>query len=136
MTEVKLFDPARSPDSGRPVVLELHGPEGKLAVHCERGSNALYVYATGPRGGDRGYVAFGPKRAGEVLSLVAGADDGEALYGAGAWLELTAARVELRPHAQHGWRMTLVGEAREHLLACLREWAATAKRHEMEDSTS
>lgn len=134
MTVAKLFDPALSPDSGRPRVLELHGPEGKLAVHCERATGALYVYATGPRGGDRGYVAFGQNRAGEVLALVEGADDGEALYGAGSWLELTAARVELRPHAQHGWRMALVGDAREHLLTCLREWATAVRRAGMGDS--
>jgi hypothetical protein len=126
--EVERFDVNEKPDSGRPRIVEFRGREGTLAVHVSRGDGSLWLFALGPRGGDRGTVAVSVPRAVALLAWLDGETTG--FYAGGTWIrwretgdgepfELIVAKSVMGRH----WRMRFDAPARDELLACLRGWA-------------
>lgn len=60
------------PGSGRPPHFKVSAEEGGVSINFERESGALWLFAYGPAGGDRGAVVFPPRQAEAVKLWVAG----------------------------------------------------------------
>ena len=128
--EVKRYDINAAPDSGRPRIVTFTSDAGQLAVHCCRESGALWMFAIGPAGGDRGKVVFGLSRAADVLAWV---EDPErrasVLYSLHGWMTIRekAERGDVLTVGQSGWarqwHMPLDDAARDEMLLCMRQWA-------------
>ena len=117
-----------NPEHGRPCILTLTGEPGQLAVHVDREDRSLWLFATGPRGGDRGRWVCPVTRAGAMALWTQ--DPGVGFYGAEHHLRIRDGELWLfrSVHDQRTWfRMQLTPEAREMLLLCLREWAHVAQ---------
>lgn len=121
---VERFDPADSPTAGRPCVLRLHGPEGTLAVHFERDTGWLWMFALGPRGGERGRLAVPNQRAAEAIAMIV---SGERLYGGECWMWIDRERERVVVRGTtvmaKGWSMKLDDDAVTALAGCVRRWA-------------
>jgi hypothetical protein len=117
------------PTHGRPRILTIKGREGEVSVHVDRESKALWLFATGPRGGDRGRWAVAPSRTTEVQHWLAGVH--EPIYGAEHYLRVverarTGARVrqlELFKSAMGRWfTLELDGDAEAELRLAVGTW--------------
>lgn len=116
-----------NPEHGRPKIASFTAREGALAVHCNRDDGALWLFATGPAGGDRGQLVFPLRRAGELLAWTS--QPAALLSGGGSgWMSL---RNGVLVVGVSGWSRQLklpFGDAADELLLCLREWAQTVDR--------
>jgi hypothetical protein len=113
------FEP--NSEHGRPKIASFTSPEGAIAVHCDRDDGALWLFAHGPSGGDRGRLVFPLSRAADLLAWTE-ASDGLISGGARGRMALRDGRLIV---GVTGWSRTLnlpFGDAAEFLL-CLREWA-------------
>jgi hypothetical protein len=116
---------APDPSHGRPRVMALSSKAGTLNVHVQVEDRSLWLFAVGPAGGNRGDLAFGTKRAGEVLAWTQAPErplggvrgymvirNGSLIVGMGGW--------------SRQWQMKLDDAARDELLTWLSEWASRA----------
>lgn len=140
MTTVQRFEP--EPSHGRPRIAEFAGPEGAFSVHCNREDGSLWLFASGPRGGERGRAAWGQHRADEMLAWL-DHDDRSPLFG-GEGLIYWFARIEGGARvlqmdtqgARRGFGLHLDPAAVDEFKVCLREWAEAVKRHQQQDGSS
>lgn len=125
------------PAHGRPRVAQFAGVNGKINVHCERSTGALWLFADGPRGGSRGIVVVAVARAGELLAWLDG-DRSRSFFGRD-YLQIAAVpedalseagdrivTIRKRSAWSEGLRMRFDAEAAEEFELCLREWATAA----------
>lgn len=126
--KVERFTP--NPEHGRPMVASFTGREGRLAVHCSREDGSLWLFAEGPKGGDRGTVVVPVRQAGAVLAWVDDEDAETMMPSTGrGYLALRYGGVMVGvPGWSRDWRMKLDPVVREELRTCLREWANAAVR--------
>lgn len=129
MTFVRTFNINSLPDHHRrPCIAEFMDSGGKLAIHCDRDDGSLWLFATGPRGGDRGKIAFALSRAGFVRAWCQQGCVG-AIYGARHWVNINVDHVEIHPHGRaERWKLTLSPDARAELVLAIRSWAEAAER--------
>lgn len=133
MVEFERFDISTVPEHGRPKIVEFRGDEGRLAVHCERDTGALWLFADGPRGGARGTVVFPVRMAERLLSwLEDGARNAAPSTQGVLWLDradegrrTVAVAADALRRAR--WRMALDEPATDELLSCLRAWATALR---------
>lgn len=128
MIEVERFAPRE--DHGRPKLAEFRGPWGRLAVHCDRLTGSLWLFANGPRGGSRGEAKILPPAAPRLVEFI------EA--GGAGYFPTAGAFVRVVPDGEGEWRVTMGRRgalssqfrmdfderAARELLGVLREWAA------------
>lgn len=132
MTTMERIRP--NPEHGRPVIALLTSRDGQVSINCARETGALWLFATGPYGGDRGHVVLGLSRADAVLAWL-DAPDGLLLGGASSsWLSLRGKVLHLggRAAARGGLKLTLDDDVRDEFLLCLREWASVARLLEVD----
>lgn len=134
MTTIERPEP--SPDAGRPCILRLSGKKGALAVHFELDTKALWLFGTGPAGGQYGPAVFPPSMAARVAEW---AEDGgwkPAPSSMGVllldWLNEDERKLKLTSsigNSRAWWSMPIDSQACDVLLGCIREWAAQATEH-------
>jgi hypothetical protein len=131
-TAVERFKP--DPMHGRPKIATFTTSEGELAVHCARDDGSLWVFAHGPRGGDRGECAWGLGRANEVLGWL-DRDDRSPLYSSHGWLVVSARVVGggvilsmFKGGSLRSFSISLDEAAHREFRTCLREWAEAVVR--------
>lgn len=131
MTAVTRHDPAAHPDHGRPCILELKGKAGKLAVHVSRDDRSLWLFATGPSGGDRGRVCLATRLAPQLAEWLAGGCEGSFVLGGGSSNFMVGAdvvsvwRITAR-YNRASWEMPLEPDVRAVLVEALHGWANAA----------
>lgn len=138
--KVDRFDPDAVPDHKRPRVMQFTAREGSLSVHCSRENGSLWIFATGPAGGDRGTMTVPVARAGDLLTWVGRSGERGAFQAGGASLSLRGQYpgvkvaegerllVVSRSTGRRVWRMRMDSEAADELLRCLVAWAKEAER--------
>lgn len=130
MVEVERFDVSKVPDHGRPEVARFTGRTGSVAVHCSREDGSLWLFAKGPRGGERARVTVPVRLAGDVLAWQERHVEGSPMPCTGAGR--LAIKGELPAAYIRGEREILylpLGEAgAAEFATCLREWAEAALR--------
>lgn len=133
MIEVEGFTP--DPTHGRPRLVEFRGREGRLSVHVERETKALWLFASGPKDGDRGHVVFPVTMAARLVEWLAGGMRNAAPSTTGVlWIEGPRAderMVVVAKDALHRskWQMQFDPKAESVLTTLLREWAEKALAH-------
>lgn len=120
------YDPDES--HGRPLVMRIIGEEGQLAVHCDRETGGLWLFASGPRGGDKGGVVFGLKAAADVAAWAQEPTERPLVFNGALLLRERAEgwKLHVVPRGRPMWTITLDAAALEELRTCLREWARAA----------
>lgn len=135
--EVERFNIDDVPDHGRPRVAEFRDKCGRLAVHVERDSGALWLFAEGPAGGDRGHVVFPVRMAARLGEWIAEGCRNAAPSTSGVFYldqvdGLTKRRICVAARAglarRSRWYMPIEGDALDELLLCLRSWSETMLR--------
>lgn len=130
---IERFNIDEQPTAGRPRVLALRGDAGELAVHVLRENGSLWLYATGPRGGDRGMVVIPTRRAGALAEWLRDGCRNAAPSTTGAlWIEDDGegnlrAIVAERAGRRDRWTLKLDAEMHAELTTCLSSWAETMK---------
>lgn len=120
---VERFEP--NPDHGRPKIVSFKGRAGTLAIHVERDSGTLWLYPTGPSGGDRGQVVFSPARAAAAAEWCMAPE--ELLVGVRGWIALRGGVLHVDGGARQRLHLQLDGESTTALLECVDAWAARAR---------
>lgn len=124
---VERFDINDEPTHGRPCIAMFTGRAGQLAVHCDRDDGTLWLFAHGPAGGNRGRLALGLQRAGEVLAWLD--DPTTLLSGVHAWMTLRDGKLYVRRNGSTvAWQMPFDPAGLAEFEGCLREWAAAVER--------
>lgn len=128
---IERFDVSLS-DGTRPKVAEFRSPDGTLAIHCSREDGSLWLFATGPRGGDRGHLALPLHRADAVTEWLDHPDT--VLRASGHYMTLRVRTLIVRRPGVTGKDLQMIfadGDmAWEELQLALRTWAETAQRME------
>jgi hypothetical protein len=128
---VERFDISLVPDHGRPEVVRFTGQAGVVQVHCDREDGSLWLFAKGPRGGERARVTVPVRLAGDVLGWLERAD-GEYMPSTGGRLKVkyvgTAPRVVVL--GREGLSLPVGEEALGEFRTCLREWATAVNATE------
>ena len=119
--------PNPDPTHGRPRLAALSGPEGELAIHVERESKTLWLFANGPKGGDRGKVIVPVRHAGRLVEWIdAGGDQAFGPGGEGYMVLRDGKLVVSVVGWRRSWQIALSDVDREGFLGILRQWAAAA----------
>lgn len=104
---------------------------GELVAHVERETGALWLFAVGPSGGDRGKVIIPTSLATRLLRYLG---DGEHAYcfgGTVGSLRIAGTAVTIGGKGR-GWAADF-GDAADELRAMLRQWAQHAIRDAMRE---
>lgn len=123
MVAIERFDISQVPDHKRPRVMEMrHYKSGTLAVHCSREDGSLWLFALGPRGGDRGHVVVPIRRADELAVWLDG-DLSENFVGGAGLIRIRDGSLVIRDRkATKVFAMQLDEKDQAEFATCLREW--------------
>jgi hypothetical protein len=130
LVTVQRFDVSQATTSQRPRIVEFTSPTGTLSVHCSREDGSLWLFAAGPRGADRGTLAFPVARAQALLDWT---QDPQKIIGGARYMmyvKLWTVVIKKQTHVLRDFRMVFAEDedAFLELLTALREWAEAALR--------
>lgn len=137
MTLIEIDRPAAlDPTHGRPRVLALTGREGRLAVHIQRDDGSLWLFASGPKGGDRGKVVVATRVADKLAAWIADECADTFHYTGRGWITLRPGPdgdrtvVVGTSGLSRTWKMRLDPASLAILVECLHGWATAARSNE------
>lgn len=139
--EVERFNIDEHPEHGRPLVVRFTGKKGRLEVRVERSNGALWIFATGPQGGERGQVVVSPTRAGDAIAFTEAGPDGRYVLGGSdyrfsirrPWRDREVDNVTTdrlvsmtRGTSLNSFTLRFEAPQLDELFTCLREWAGAS----------
>lgn len=139
--EVERFNIDEHPEHGRPLVVRFTGKKGRLDVRVERSNGALWIFATGPMGGERGRVAISPRRAGDAIAFTEAGPDGRYVLGGADYrftlrrpwrerevdTETTDRLVSMtKGSSMNSFTLRFERAQLDELFTCLRQWAGAS----------